>query len=106
MPGRDDEVASDHMVEGMAYAAGRDDVKVCVSLKGLVRGGGTGGAGRGPGGGRRRDVDGGGRGRGRGVGHEQWQQQWRQRGPRGVNSCGCSEMAVCGDCDEGKFSRR
>ena len=35
MPGRDDELRSDHMVEGMAYAAGRDDVKVCVSLAGL-----------------------------------------------------------------------
>jgi len=35
MPGRNDELGSDNMVEGMAYAAGRDDVKVCVSLAGL-----------------------------------------------------------------------
>ena len=90
MPGRDDEVASDHMVEGMAYAAGRDDVKVCVSLKGL---------------GLFEEEELAEQAEAQeeveevlmeeeGVEEGQWQQQWRQRGLRGVNAWGSNDMAV------------
>lgn len=87
VPGRDD-FGPNGRGDGVCRWAGRCE-SVCVpSGTRHLPGRGTGRAGRGPRGGRGRDVDGGGRRRGRGVGHEQRQQQRRQRGPRGVNAWG------------------